>query len=99
MGVLNDVNKMLKPMSRVLGYAPQFTEYVSELQANDYVYVYVPLSVEDRFKVDVQALIERLGGGGFNVVYVDSPNNPTGQVIDLRELRDLVEEAGGGAYW
>lgn len=92
MGCLEKINKLLKPNSTVLGYSPQFLPYINDVIANGAVYEYVPLKKEEDFEIRIDKIIERLSEN-VAFLYVDNPNNPTGQVIKLKDIEELVEEA------
>ncbi|MDK2927467.1 MAG: hypothetical protein PWR31_1157 [Bacillota bacterium] len=92
MGVLERLNKLfLFPGAQVLGYTPQFSEYVSDARANGAVYCSLPLAGE-KLEFDPAAFLERLTPA-VTLVYLDNPNNPTGQLLDLATLRTILERA------
>ncbi|HHY92720.1 MAG TPA: histidinol-phosphate aminotransferase family protein, partial [Firmicutes bacterium] len=92
MGVLERLNKMLLfPGARVLGYTPQFSEYVSDARANGAVYSGVPLTGE-KLTFPLAALLARLTPE-VTLVYLDNPNNPTGQLLELDTLRSILHRA------
>ncbi|MDK2856799.1 MAG: hypothetical protein PWQ41_1865 [Bacillota bacterium] len=92
MGVLERLNKMLLfPGAKVLGYVPQFSEYVSDARAQGAIYYGLPLSGE-KLEFDLDAFLQRLTPD-VALVYLDNPNNPTGQLLDLSILRSILERA------
>lgn len=92
MGVLERLNKMLLfPGAKVLGYMPQFSEYVSDARANGAIYFGLPLKGE-KLEFDLDAFLERLTPD-IALVYLDNPNNPTGQLLDLGVIRRILERA------
>lgn len=92
MGVLERLNKMLLfPGAKVLGYVPQFSEYVSDARAQGAIYYGLPLSGE-KLEFDLDAFLQRLTPD-VTLVYLDNPNNPTGQLLDLSILRSILERA------
>ncbi|NJE07853.1 pyridoxal phosphate-dependent aminotransferase [Thermococcus sp. M39] len=92
MGCLQKINKLLREGSVVLGYSPQFVPYINDAVANGAIYEYVPLKQEKNFEIDVGEIINALNDKTA-FIYVDNPNNPTGQAIRLKDLEELVEEA------
>jgi len=93
MGVLNTINRILiSEGTRVLGYTPQFTDYITEVRSQGGVYESVGLRKERNYKFDCDEFINRMNGEQY-VIYIDNPNNPTGQIIPLDEIRRIVEAA------
>jgi len=93
MQVLERINLLfLGEGSRVLGYCPQFTEYILEVELLGAKYEYLQLPRDRLFKFDVEAFLGRVDGS-HHLIYIDNPNNPTGQVIPLREIEEIVEAA------
>lgn len=92
-GVLEKINKLLiGPGRRVLGYSPQFTPYISDVWANGGAYDYIALRPEKGFAFAAAAVAGRLDPG-YSLVYLDNPNNPTGQVISLSDIEMITEAA------
>lgn len=90
---LERLNKIfIEPGSKVLGYSPQFTEYVTEVEACGGKYEAVVLNPEEDFKFYVERLLARIGEE-YCLIYIDNPNNPTGQVIDLEEIEKIIQQA------
>lgn len=93
MGILSTINKMfIANNTPVLGYAPQFTEYIAEVECLGGCYDYVRLDRVNNFRFDTDGLIARIKGE-HSLIYLDNPNNPTGQVIPLSEIRTIVRKA------
>jgi len=93
MEVLERVNRMfLETSSKVLGFSPQFTGYVADIGASGACYDPVILRSEERFTFYVERLLEKLNSE-YSLIYIDNPNNPTGQMINLNEIELLVQEA------
>jgi len=93
MAVLDRVNKIfIEPGARVLGYSPQFTEYITEVEVCGGRYEAVILEPEERFKFCVERLLARISKD-FSLVYIDNPNNPTGQVISLGQIEEIIRQA------
>lgn len=90
---LSLINKMfIGPGVRVLGYAPQFTEYTSEVAVFGGTYEAVPLEPAENFKFNADRLLSRISSG-YSIIYIDNPNNPTGQVISLDAIEAVAKEA------
>jgi len=93
MGCLEKINKaLMREGVTVLGYLPQFTEYISEVEALGGVYDSIMLDESDGFRFNSEKLLSKLSKEHI-LVYIDNPNNPTGQVIPIDEIRLIVERA------
>lgn len=78
--------------AKVLGYSPQFTEYVTEVEVCGGKYEAVVLNPEENFRFHVERLLARISRE-YCLIYIDNPNNPTGQIIDLEEIEEIVKQA------
>ena len=93
MQILERINKMfLERGTRVLGYSPQFTEYVTEVILSGAYYKGVPLNPEQNFRFDVNKFLSEISSD-YCLIYIDNPNNPTGQLIDLIEIEEIIKNA------
>ncbi|MBW2341444.1 MAG: histidinol-phosphate aminotransferase family protein [Deltaproteobacteria bacterium] len=93
MEVLERLNRMfLDKNSKVLGYAPQFTGYVADIGACGAQYIPVVLRPEENFKLFVERLTEKINSE-YSLIFIDNPNNPTGQMISLSDIEALLKEA------
>ncbi|MBA1334315.1 MAG: Histidinol-phosphate aminotransferase [Firmicutes bacterium] len=94
MGVIEKINKIfIENNARVLGYCPQFTDFMVDVECAGGSYEYVLLDPQDNYRFDKDKLKSALNGE-HRLVYIDNPNNPTGQVIPVADLEDIVESAG-----
>jgi len=91
--ILSRLNKLfIKPGVKILGYAPQFDEYRLEVQVLGGIYEAVPLDPLEDFKFNPERLLSRMKPD-YPIVYIDNPNNPTGQLIELDDIEAIVKEA------
>lgn len=91
--VLERFNRMfIEAGVKVLGYAPQFSGYVNDLKICGGNYDAVPLRLEDNFKFNLDTLASKITGD-YSVVYIDNPNNPTGQLISLADIEAILKVA------
>ena len=91
--VLSRFNKLfIEPGTRVLGYVPQFKEYMIEAKILGGIYEAVPLDYKEKFRFSLDRFLSKLAPD-YCIAYIDNPNNPTGQLIELDDIEILVREA------
>ena len=78
--------------TKVFGYCPQFTQYISIVRSYGGIYNYVPLKHEENFKFNSEAFLSNMEKS-YRVFYIDNPNNPTGQIIPKAELLEIAAYA------
>lgn len=78
----------------VLGYSPQFPAYINSLRLRGGAYDPCPLEPGNHYRFSAADLVRKMERGGHKLVYLDNPNNPTGQIIDLAEIERVVQAAG-----
>lgn len=94
--ILYTVNKLfLAPEKTVIGYAPQFSAYVDDVHMQGAEYVPFLLRREDNCRLDADAFAAFIESypRPVHVVYVDNPNNPTGQVLSPAAVERLIQAA------
>ncbi len=91
----------------VLGISPQFTDYYMHAEMIGIEYAPYQLEKAKNYKFDTDAFIEmhyeeayedggevlRPTGKSYNFIYIDNPNNPTGQCISLEDIEKITAEA------
>lgn len=88
--LLYDVCRLfLEPGDRVTGIGPCYAEFASDVGMWGAEYDFVPLRPENRFRFDPEEMLAHIGQQ-HKLVYIDSPNNPTGQAIPLADIRRVV---------
>lgn len=93
MQVLERINKVfLDEHATVLGYVPQFVEYITEVRVSGARFEGIAMSPEDNFTFHADSLLDALNER-HTLLYIDNPNNPTGQLIPLDEIEALVSRA------
>lgn len=71
---------------------PTYGMYAVSAQVNDVEVVHVPLDAERGFALRADVLCEELAeDAAIKLVYVCSPGNPTGTLVDKRDVRRLLE--------
>lgn len=90
---LYTINRLfLEPGDRVLGCVPQFSEYGSDVLMHGCAFDSVPLKAENNYKFSAEDMLAALKPE-HKMVYLDNPNNPTGQIVPLAELERLLQAA------
>jgi histidinol-phosphate aminotransferase len=91
--VLSRFNKLfIEQGVKVLGYLPQFKEYILEVDILGGYYEADPLDPLENFKFNPDRFISKMEPDQ-SIVYIDNPNNPTGQFINLSDIEKIVKEA------
>ncbi len=93
MGMLIDLNRLfISPGTHILATEPTFSSATTDMRAMEGIVDTVPLREEDDFVVDVDRFIEALKPE-HTVIYLDNPNNPTGQIIPCTDIARLAKAA------
>ena len=88
------LNRMcLKPGKTVVCIAPTFTAVTDDMTTYGVEFERVYLRRENNYAFDANELIERIERNPGAFVYLDNPNNPTGQVFPLDQVRRVVQAA------
>ena len=82
----------LREGAQVVGVCPQFSDYMSSAKLLGYDYQAVPLDAQAGYRFGREAMLRAIHPG-LSLVYIDNPNNPTGQIIPLTELREVALRA------
>ncbi len=78
--------------TEVVGVAPQFADFTANVKLLGMDYRPLVLKKENHFKICVEEMMNRITDRtGF--VYLDNPNNPTGQIVDKKDIERLLERA------
>ncbi|MCH2020852.1 MAG: aminotransferase class I/II-fold pyridoxal phosphate-dependent enzyme [Saprospiraceae bacterium] len=84
--------KLLDISNGMLGYGPQFNEIPSEMQFAGGIYKGIPMT--NNFEFPFEEMMEEIAINGiYAVIYIDNPNNPTGQIISLDKIEKIVSLA------
>lgn len=86
-----------KPGAEVVGFVPSFTDMIVNVEMQGMRYTGVA-PADETYREDVDALLAAMSGETA-LVYIDNPNNPTGQLLSKKELLRVLERAEElGAY-
>ncbi|MBR2674659.1 MAG: histidinol-phosphate aminotransferase family protein [Mogibacterium sp.] len=88
----------------VLGVSPQFTDYYMHAEMIGIDYAPYQLSRDENYKFDSYEFLAMhfvadkfaeasLPAKDYNFIYIDNPNNPTGQSVDIAEIEEIVRKA------
>jgi histidinol-phosphate aminotransferase len=97
MGVLENVNRMfLERGSKVLGPSPQFTDYNKDVIINGARYVDVVADDPYVTGFDASKIREHImkQGDDISLIYINNPNNPSGEILPLDDLIPVFDLAG-----
>lgn len=78
------------PGRRAIGFTPSYSMHELIAQATNTTWVPIPRNADFTIRVDA----EHLHAIEPSLIFVTSPNNPTGTAVDLQTLRSLAEIAG-----
>lgn len=93
-GALMTFNRMFLDKGKVIiGVAPQFPAAIDDFNLYEAVYKPVFLRKENNYKFDIGDFIEAVSVNPGAYIYIDNPNNPTGQIIPLSELDMIISKA------
>lgn len=91
--LLEIINKaFLDKDSKALGYSPQFPDYILDVNSSGATYESIALRPENNYKFCLPEFLSKISGE-YNLIYIDNPNNPTGQVIPLEQLKEIIIKA------
>ena len=89
-------NILAKKGAEVVGFLPTFTDMVEYSRMMAMRYVGIPARREENWRMEVSDLVDAISGDT-SLVYIDRPNNPTGQTLSLADISrvlDRCEELG-----
>ena len=94
MGGLICLNRLLlKEGKDIIGIAPQFTAVIDDFRMYKANYHPVYLKKEKNFKFSVDDFLKEVEKYEDGYIYIDNPNNPTGQIIDLNDIEKIISLA------
>lgn len=76
----------------VVGICPQFTDYVLSACCHGFDYRPVYLKQEENFQLMPERVVAAIDDA-VSLVYLDNPNNPTGQSVSLDSMRIILNKA------
>ncbi len=86
-----DLNRLfIEDGTGILAGAPSFSSALTDMKGMGGKIDFINLREEENFKFSVNAYIEAISEE-HSIVYIDNPNNPTGQIIPIVELEKLAK--------
>lgn len=82
----------LGPGRKVLGHGPQFTAYIDHVACTGGSYEACLLPGERNFAFDTEGYLAAMDDS-FDLFIIENPNNPTGQLLPLSDVRAIAEKA------
>ncbi|EXJ82792.1 histidinol-phosphate aminotransferase [Capronia epimyces CBS 606.96] len=77
---------------KILTCPPTYGMYAVSADVNDVEVVHVPLNVENGFSLQPQLIADKLSSDpSIKMVYICSPGNPTGAVIEKEDIQQVLE--------
>lgn len=93
-GSVITINRMLQWQGKtVVSMAPTFTAVTDDILTYQPDYHVVRLRPERNYEFDVDELLAAVVAHPGAYVYIDNPNNPTGQIYPLEQMRAVVQTA------
>ena len=77
---------------KVLGLSPQFPEYGADVFMCGGIFNTYKLNPKNNYKFIVDEFLDLINDD-LKLIYIDNPNNPTGQIINLDEIKKIVDLA------
>ena len=92
--ILRSLNSIFISNGRkALGYSPQFSAYVDDVLLKDGEYVTTYLDKAKNYALDEDAICAKILEEKPVFVYIDNPNNPTGQIYSKAQLEKIWKAA------
>ena len=84
---------LLEPGDEVLIQDPQYLNFMTSIQYNGGVNVRVPTKAEDGFCMRAEDIRRLYHPGKTKALILNSPNNPTGEVVPIERLEEYFSPA------
>lgn len=93
MGILRNISEFLiQEGTKVLGVAPQFPRFISEVELKKGIYEYYSLEEKNDYKFVATDFIKKINNS-YSLISIENPNNPTGQIIDINDIEMIAKQA------
>ena len=88
-GIYTALTTVLKPGDEVIVFEPAYDSYVPGIKVNGAIPVLIDLKFPE-YKIDWDVLKEKISPAT-KMIILNSPNNPTGKVLDKNDIKSLTE--------
>ncbi len=78
--------------TKVLGPIPQFGDFFSVIKSYGGLHCPVYLKEQQNYRFDVEEFLNEITGE-HSLIYIDNPNNPTGQIIAIEDIVEIAKKA------
>lgn len=78
--------------AKVLGLCPTFSDFAEHCRLNSIQFDSVMMRREENYRLNIDEFIDTMNSS-YTAVYIDNPNNPTGQVIDCSDIDRILQRA------
>lgn len=93
MGILRNICEFLiNEKTNVLAIEPQFPRFISEVELKKGNVEYHNLEKKNNYKFIIEDFIKKIDSN-YNVISIENPNNPTGQIININDIEIIVKKA------
>ncbi len=90
---INMINQVLACKdAKCLGISPQFSDFVVNAEINGIEYTALVLDEKDGYRFDIEKFMPLIKDD-ITMIYIDNPNNPTGQTISVYDLHRIIRYA------
>lgn len=83
-------NILAKKGAEVMGFLPTFTDMVEYSRMMAMRYVGIPARQDENWRMEVSDLVDAISADT-SLVYIDRPNNPTGQTLPLEDIIRILD--------
>jgi len=90
--IFNAIQALCNPGDEVLVPTPYWVSYPEQIKLSEAKCVFIPTIEKNNFRLKAKDVLDKISRKT-KVVIINSPNNPTGAVYDVKELKALAQIA------
>jgi histidinol-phosphate aminotransferase len=92
--LLQGINLLyLAPGKTVFSCVPHFSAYTDHIRCLGARHVHRALRADENYRFDTAGFITEMRKSGADLVFLENPNNPTGQTLTSAETAEIIKEA------